>query len=116
MLWSIITKRGGHKQINAQVKKYLYNWILQHPHIFQSPISNYCIKVSIDGPSKPQLVPKLLPQVSTRELHNSMVSPPEEFVIKEAIDVDNNVIINDSTLQSILPPQIKKISAHYKVM
>ena len=45
-----------------------------------------------------------------------MVSPPEEGSIKEAIDTDNNIIVYGSTLQSILPPQLKKMSAHYKVM
>ena len=31
MLWSSITKRRGHTKINERVKKYFYNWILQHP-------------------------------------------------------------------------------------
>ena len=45
-----------------------------------------------------------------------MVSPPEEGVLNEARDVDNNIIVSDSTLQSILPPQLKKISVRYKFM
>ena len=32
--------------------------------------------------SKTKLVPKLLLQVSVREIHNIMVSPPEEGVLK----------------------------------
>ena len=67
----------GHTKINAQVRKSLYNWILQHSQVVQSPISNDCLKVSIGGHSEPQLVTKLLLQVSVRELHNSMVSPPK---------------------------------------
>ena len=45
-----------------------------------------------------------------------MVSHPEEGGIKEARDLENNIIISDSTLHSIIPPQLKKISAQYKVM
>ena len=45
-----------------------------------------------------------------------MVSPPEKAGLKEARDVDNNIIISDSTLRSILPPQLKKISAQYGLM
>ena len=51
-----------------------------------------------------------------QELHNSMVGPPESGEIKEIRDVDNIIIISDSTLGSIMPPQRKKMSEQYKVM
>ena len=60
MLWSSITKRRGHIKINECVKRYPYNWILQHLQVVQSPISNYCLKLSIDGQAELQLVPKFL--------------------------------------------------------
>ena len=72
--------------------------------------------MSIDGHSETQLIPKLLLQVSVQELHNSMVSSPEEGGIKEERYADNNIIIGDSTIRSILPPHLKKMSARYKVM
>ena len=53
----------------------------------------------------------LLLQVSVRELHNSMVSPLEEGGLKEASDKDNNIIISDSTLQNIPPPQLKNMTS-----
>ena len=82
----------------------------------KSTIENNCLKVSIDGYSEPQLVPKLLLQVSVRELHNVMVSHLEEGGLKEARDSENNIIISDYKLQSILPPQLNNIYALYKVM
>ena len=63
-----------------------------------------------------KLVPILLLQESIREINNSMVSPPEEGGIKEARDVDYHIIISDSTLCKILPPQIKKMTSRYKVI
>ena len=83
MLWSSILKRLGYPKINQQVKKSLYNWILQHIQVVVSLIENDCLKWSIDGQVDPQLFPKLLFQVSVRELHNSMVSKPEEGRLKE---------------------------------
>ena len=91
---SSIPKRRGHSKINQQVKKALYNWILQYPQVVHSPIANVCLKVSIDGQVETQLVPKLLLNVSIRELHNSTVSPLEEGGLKEALDADNNIIIS----------------------
>ena len=70
----------------------------------------------IDIHSEPQLIPKLLLQVSIQELHNSMVSPSEEVLLKEEIYSDNNIIISDSTLRSIIPPQLNKMSTQHKVV
>ena len=66
MLWSNIPKRRGHTKINEKINKYLYNWIVHNSQVLQSPISKYCLKVYIGGNSKPQVVPKLLLQVSVR--------------------------------------------------
>ena len=70
----------------------------------QYPIANNLLKVSIGGHYEPKFVSKLLLKVSVQELHNIMVSPPEEGGLKEARYVDNNIIIIDYKLQSILPP------------
>ena len=78
------------------------------------PIANDCLKLFIDGKVELQLVPKFLLQVSVRELHNSMVSPSEEGGLKEARDADNTIIISDSTLIKILPPQLNKMTYRYK--
>ena len=82
----------------------------------QYPLANYCLYVSIYVISKKQLVPKLLLQVSVQELHNSTVNPPEECVLKEVRDADNNIIVDDSTFHDILPPQLKKMTSIYKVI
>ena len=76
MLWPSVPKRRGYSKINQHIKKALYNFILQHPHIVTSSIENYCLKLSIDSQVEPQLVPKLLLQILFRDLHNRMVSPP----------------------------------------
>ena len=58
--------------------------------------------------TEPQLVPKLLLQVSVRELHNSLVSDRNDGGLKDARDEDGKIIISDSTFHSLLPPQLKK--------
>ena len=55
---------------------------MHHPQVVQSPIVNYCLKLNIGGHTEPQLVPKLLPRVSIRELHNSLVGDTEDGGIK----------------------------------
>ena len=98
-------KRKGNSKINDQIKHNLYIWITRHPQVFQSPISNDCLKVVLDDQKEPQLVPKLSLQVSVRELHNSLVSDPNDGGLKDARYEDGKIIISDSTLRSLLPPQ-----------
>ena len=100
-------KRKGHSKINEQIKRNLYTWITRYPQVVQSPIYNDFIKVMLDDQTEPQLVPKLLLQVSVRELHNSLVSDPNDGGLKDARDEDGKIIISDSTLRSLLPPKLK---------
>ena len=90
--------------------------ITRHPQVVQSPIFNYCLKVVLDDQTEPQLVTKLLLQVSVIEPHNSLVSDPNDGVTKDSRDEDGNIIISDSTLRLLLPPQLKQMSARYKIM
>ena len=72
--WALKKNRKVNSKTNDQIKKYLYNWIIHYPQVLQSPIFNYCLKVKIYGRTEPQLVKKMLRQVSAIELHNSRVS------------------------------------------
>ena len=113
--WSLKKKQKCNSKINEQIKKSPYNCIMQHPQVVQSPIFNDCLKLKIDGPAELQLVPKLLLRVSVRELHNNLVSDVDNGGIKEERDEDDNIIISNSTLRSLLPPQFKnavKIQDH----
>ena len=94
----------------------MYTWITRNPQAFQSPISNNCLKVVLDDHTEPQLIPKLLLQVSVRESYNSLVSNTNDCGLKDARDEDGNIIISDSTLRLLVPPQLKQIYGGYKIM
>ena len=80
--WALKQKRKGNSKIYEPIKKSLYNWIIHHPQVVQSPIVNDCLKVRIDGHTETQLVPKHLLQVYVRELHNTLVSATIDDGIK----------------------------------
>ena len=54
--------------------------------------------------------------MSVREPQNSLVSDPNDGGLKDDRYEDDNIIISDSTLRSLLPPQLKQMSACYKIM
>ena len=58
----------------------------------------------LDDQIERQLAPKLLPQVSIRELHHILLSDPNDGGFKDARDEDGNIIISDSSLRSLLSP------------
>ena len=105
---SLWTKKG-YSKINELIKRNLYAWITRHPQVVQSPIYNHCLKVTFDDQIEPQLLPKHLLWVSVRELHNSLVSDTNDGGLKYARDEYDNIVIIDSTLRLLLPPQLKPI-------
>ena len=46
--WSLKQQQKGHSKICEQINKSLYNWIIHHPQVVQSPILNDFLKVKID--------------------------------------------------------------------
>ena len=70
----------------------------------------------LDDQSEPQLDPKLLLQVSVRELHNSLVNDQNDVGLKDARYEDGKIIISDYKLRSMFPPKLKQMSARYKIM
>ena len=64
--WVLKQKRRGNSKMDERIKKSLYNWIMHHPQVVQSPIVNDCLNVEIYGHTEPQLVPILLLQVFVR--------------------------------------------------
>ena len=79
---------------------------MHHSQVVKSTILNDCLKVNIDDHTKKKIVSKLLVHVSIRELHNSLVSESDYDGLKKAKDADNNIIISDYKLSSLLPPQL----------
>ena len=69
-----------------------------------------------DHQTESQLVPDFLLLVSVRELHNRLLSDPNDDGLKYTRDEGDNILIIDYTLCSLFPPELKQISARYKVM
>ena len=81
---------------------------MHHPQVVQSTILNDFLKANIGNHTKPNPPPKLLLQMFVRELHYSFVSDSEDGGFKESRYSENNIIIGDSTLRSLLPPKLNK--------
>ena len=72
-------------------------------------MSNDYLKVMLDDKTEPQLVPKLLLQMSVREFNNSIVRDTNDGGLRDSKDEDDNIIISDYTLRSLFPTQLKQM-------
>ena len=63
------------QKITPTVKSTVKYWIIKHPCVIVSTITNGCVKVNITGKNENQSVPKLFLQIYVRELHKNMVRP-----------------------------------------
>ena len=75
--WSSVKKRKQYVKISSELRDSVIKWLHNHPHIISSPI--YSDTLLFKDPFEPKTnlrVPKMLRQISMRELHNYLLSDP----------------------------------------
>ena len=72
--WSSVEARKGHSRITKAVKEALHGWVLDHPRVVDSPLTNDTLLVLNEATGKKERVGKLLLEISVRELHNDLIS------------------------------------------
>ena len=98
---SQVKKSKGWRWVTQDRKDKTCSFIWHHPHVVVSPNKNDTLLVPDDNnPSKKVRKTKLLLQGSVRELHNDIVRQLEDCT------KGNKMILSDSTLRSILPPEV----------
>ena len=108
-MWSQVAKRKGHSKVTPEIWKKLFQWFLDCEYIIPSPIANDTLLVSNPDRNEKEHVSKLLLEIPMRELHNLLISSPDEGGLAEARDpITNKVIISDTALQHLLPPRFVK--------
>ena len=115
--WSKVKARIGHSKVTPVIRQKLHDWILDHPHVIDSPISNDCLWIKDpEAPEGRRRVGKLLLEISVRELHNDLLDTPENGGLAEARDESGNILISDTALRYLLPPQLRRMTASHKQM
>ena len=117
MSWVAVKKRKGFKKVSEELRKKLHDWFIKHPQVVASPFANDTLKIpDPEDPNQKIRAGKLLLQVSMRELHNDLLSEDETVGLKEARDENGKVLISDTALRCLRPPQVKPMTERHKVM
>jgi hypothetical protein len=96
--WSRVKARKGFSKIMPEIREKLNQWILGHPQVIQSPITIDTLLLPGRETGVVMCVPKLLIEISIRELHNDLIESPESGGLAKARDAEGRVIISDSVL------------------
>jgi hypothetical protein len=89
---------------------------MNHENAIASPVAKDTILVLNKENGEKDRVGKLLLEIYVRELHNSLIGPVEDGGLASARDANGIVLISDTALRFLLPPQLRKMTPGHKQM
>ena len=109
------------KKVSNELRQQVVEWILKNNHVRESPIARDTLLISHTSSTIKQRVPKLLLECSMRQLHNELIASPEDGGLLGARkpyteDGPGEVIISDTMLRSLAPPQLRPMTDAHKMM
>ena len=118
LFWLYEKFRIGFSKIDDSVKYALQKWIISHSHVIQSTISNYYIKLKLDYENwgeKTELRQKVHLWLYVHDIHIGMQKKDDTgFSIAY---YDKGILhISGSSLQLIIPPQLRNMTQCHQIM
>ena len=90
---------------------------MKNSNVRQSPIIRNTLLIADADSKVKRRVPKLLLECSMRQLHNELIASPDDGGLLGARHAGtNDVIISDTMLRSLAPPQIRPMTDNHKMM
>ena len=83
----------------------------------QYPITRDTLLIADADTKVKRRVPKLLLECSMQQLHNELIASPDDgglFGARHAIT--NDVIISDTMIRSLAPPQLRPMTDNHKII
>ena len=115
--WSIKPCIVRTKCFSKALRQELVDCIMKNSNVRQYPITRDTLLIA-DADSKVKCrVPKLLLECSMRQLHNELIDSPYNGGLIGARNAEtNDVIISDTMLRSLAPPQLRPMIDNQKKM
>ena len=95
----------------------LVEWIMKHSNLRESPIACDTLLITDAEYGLKRIVPKLLLECSMQQLHNDLIASPDYGGLLGFRHVDkNDLIISDTMLRYLVPPQLCTMTDHHKII
>ena len=99
------------------LRKETVDWIIKNSNVRESPITRDTLLIADADTKVKRRVPKFLLECSMRQLHNELIfSPDDGGLVGARHAITNHVIISDTMLRSLAPPQQRPMTDNHKMM
>ena len=89
----------------------------ENSNVLQSPITRDTLLIADADTKVKRMVPKLLLECSMRQFHNELIASPDDGgLVGSRHAITNDVIISDTMLCSLAPPQLRPMPDNHKIM
>ena len=91
--------------------------MMKNSNVRQSPITRDTLLITDADTKLKRRVPKLLLECSMQQFHNELIASPDYGSLVGARNaITNDVIISDTMLRSLVPPQLRPMTDNHKMM
>ena len=117
MKWSIKLCIVRRRKVSKTLRQKLVEWISKNSNLRESPLARDTLPITDAESRVKQKGPKLLPECTMRQLHNELIASPDDGGLLGSRHAGtNDVIIIDTMLHSLAPPQLRPMTYHHKMM
>ena len=93
------------------------DWIMKNSNVRQSQITRDTLLIADADTKVKRRVPKLFLECSMRQFHNDLIASPDDGGLVGARHaITNDVIIGDTILRYLAPPQLRPMTDNHKMM
>ena len=115
--WSIKSCIIRTKNVSKALIQEIVYWITKNSNVCQSPITRDTLLIADADTKVKRRVPKLLLECSMLQLHNELIASPYDGGLLGARHAEtNDVIISETMLRSLAPPQLRPMTDNQKMM
>ena len=99
------------------MRQEIVDWIMKNSNVRQSPITRDTLLIADEDTKVKRRVPKLLLECYMRQFHNELIDSPYDGGLLGSIHAEtNDLIISDTMLCYLAPPQLRPITYNHKIM
>ena len=115
--WSIKPCIVRTKKSSKELIKETIDWIMKNSTVRKSPLTRDNLLIADADTKVKRRVPKLLLECFMRQLHNELIASPDDGgLVGSRHAITNDVIISDTMLRYLAPPQLRPMIDNHKMM
>ena len=113
--WSIKPFIVRTKKVSKALRQEIFDRIMKNSNVRHYPITRDTLLIANADTKVKRRVPKILLEYSMRQLHNELIASPDDGGLLGARHAEtNDVIISDTILRSLAPPQLLPMTYNRK--